>query len=117
MPSRSRASSSKVFRARASTLCFAVAAGLAFAAAARAAEHTVVIDAVKYEPAALTVSRGETVVWINKDPFPHTVTARGAFDSRDIASGKSWKLTARKPGIYEYVCTLHPGMKGTLTVK
>jgi len=85
--------------------------------AAHAAEHTVTIDGVKYEPAALTVSRGETVVWVNKDPFPHTVTARGAFDSREIAAGKSWKLTPRNAGTFEYVCTLHPNMKGMLIVQ
>jgi plastocyanin len=78
--------------------------------------HTVVIEGVKYEPETLTVKRGETVVWVNKDPFPHTVTAKGAFDSHDIAAGKSWKYTTRKAGEYAYICTLHPNMKGTLKV-
>ena len=79
--------------------------------------HTVVIEGVKYEPGTLTVKRGETVVWVNKDPFPHTVTAKGAFDSHDIAAGKSWKYTARKAGEYPYICTLHPNMKGSLKVE
>jgi plastocyanin len=93
-------------------LVAAVAAG-----AAHAAERTVTIDALRYEPAAVTVARGETVVWVNKDPFPHTVTARGAFDSHEIAAGKSWKYTPRKTGTFDYICTLHPNMKGTLSVK
>jgi plastocyanin len=97
-------------------LVLAVAA-IGSATAARAAEHTIVAEGVKFEPAELTVERGATVVWVNKDPFPHTVTARGAFDSKEIAPGKSWKWIARKPGSYDYVCTLHPGMKGKLTVK
>jgi plastocyanin len=84
---------------------------------AAGATHTIVIEGVKYEPETLTVNRGDTIVWVNKDPFPHTVTAKGAFDSHDIAAGKSWKYTARKAGEYAYVCTLHPNMKGTLTVK
>ncbi|HET7098483.1 MAG TPA: cupredoxin family copper-binding protein [Casimicrobiaceae bacterium] len=79
--------------------------------------HTVVMDGVKYTPEALTIKRGDTVVWVNKDPFPHTVTAKGAFDSRDIASGKSWRWTARKTGDYAYTCTLHPNMNGTLKVE
>ena len=33
-----------------------------------------------------------------------------------IAPGKSWKWTASKAGVYDYVCTLHPTMKGTITV-
>ena len=82
-----------------------------------AATHTVVIEGVRFEPEALTIARGDTVTWINKDPFPHNVTAKGAFESHDISTGKSWKYTARKAGTYAYVCTLHPNMQGTLTVK
>jgi len=100
-----------------SALLLAVAAAASLPAAARAAEHTVTIDGVKFEPATITVARGDTVAWVNKDPFPHTATAPKVFDSREIAPGKSWKWTASKPGVYEYVCTLHPTMKGTVTVK
>ena len=85
--------------------------------AAAPATRTVVIDAVHYEPESITVKRGETVVWINKDPFPHTVTARGAFDSKEIPAGKSWRYTPRNAGQYPYICTLHPTMKGTLNVE
>jgi len=85
--------------------------------AAAPVTHTVVIEGVKYTPKTLTVKGGETVVWVNKDPFPHTVTSKGAFDSHDIAGGKSWKYTARKAGEYAYICTLHPNMKGTLKVE
>ncbi|HEX7271717.1 MAG TPA: cupredoxin family copper-binding protein [Casimicrobiaceae bacterium] len=98
-----------------------LAAGLACAggatAAGKATTHTIVIEAVQYTPQALVVERGDTIVWVNKDPFPHTVTAKGAFDSHDIAAGKSWKYVARKAGEYAYICTLHPNMHGTLTVK
>ena len=97
-------------------LCLGAPAGVARAADA-AKTHTVVIEGVKYAPEALTVRRGDTVVWINKDPFPHTVTVKGAFDSRDIAAGKSWKFVPRKTGEYAYICTLHPNMKGTLRVE
>jgi plastocyanin len=92
--------------------------GTAAVGTAVAAEtHTVVMDGVKFVPESLTVNRGDTIVWQNKDPFPHTVTAKGAFDSHDIAAGKSWKYTARKSGEFAYVCTLHPNMKATLIVK
>jgi plastocyanin len=85
--------------------------------AGKPATHTVVIEGTKYEPETLTVKRGDTVVWINKDPFPHTVTAKGVFDSHDIAASRSWKYTARKAGEFAYICTLHPNMKGTLKVE
>jgi plastocyanin len=79
--------------------------------------HTVVIQGVAYEPASLTVKRGERVRWVNKDPFPHTVTARDAFDSHSIAAGGTWSYVARKVGVYAYACTLHPNMKGILQVQ
>jgi plastocyanin len=98
-------------------LCIGGGAAVPSAAAEKAATHTVVIEGVKFEPETLTVARGDTVVWVNKDPFPHTVTAKGAFDSHDIAAGKSWKYVARKAGEYAYVCTLHPNMQAKLVVK
>jgi plastocyanin len=91
----------------------ALAAGIAD----KPASHTVIIEGVAYQPAVLVVNRGDTVVWVNKDPFPHTVTAPGAFDSHDIPAGASWKYVARKIGNYAYVCSLHPNMNGTLTIR
>jgi plastocyanin len=79
--------------------------------------HQVLIDALRFDPQDLTVKAGDTVVWINHDPFPHTVTAVGKqFDSHEIASGRSWKYTARKAGVFAYSCTLHANMLGTLRV-
>ena len=99
----------------------ACAAGLAgwrdAAAADGARTHEVVIQGLQNVPETLKVKRGDVVVWINKDPFPHTVTAPGAFDSGAIAAGKSWRFTARRAGTYPYVCTLHSNMKGTLLVE
>ena len=98
-------------------VALALAASLGVAGFAAAATHTVVIDGLKYAPETITVKAGEPVTWVNKDPFPHTVTAAGAFDSREIGAGKSWRYTPRKKGDYPYVCTLHPNMKGMLKVE
>jgi plastocyanin len=97
---------------------FLLAAGGAFAVPALAANtHTIAMDGTRFIPETLTVRKGDRVVWVNKDPFPHTVTARGTFDSRSVGAGKSWSYMARGPGEFAYVCTLHPGMKGTLIVQ
>ncbi len=97
------------------------ATGLAWRSSAAGAEpartHRVVIQGLKYEPEALVVRRGDTVVWVNDDPFPHTVTAAGAFDSKTIEAGKSWRFVARRAGSYRYVCTLHSNMGGSLQVE
>jgi len=97
------------------------AAGVFSLGDARAADaprtHQVVIQGLQYLPPTLTVRRGDSVVWTNKDPFPHTVTAAGAFDSRSIEAGQSWRFVARAAGSYPYVCTLHSNMKGQLQVE
>jgi plastocyanin len=91
----------------------------AFAAGKHKAKvHTVVIDAMQYSPANLEVAVGDIVVWKNKDPFPHTVTAEDhAFDSHSIGADRSWKYRASKKGVFPYICTLHPTMKAQLVVK
>lgn len=96
--------------------------GLAFAdsresAAEKPTTHTVVIKATSYTPQAVTARRGDTVVWINEDPFPHTVTAAGTFDSKSIAAGGSWKYRPLRAGEFAYTCVFHPNMKGTLSVR
>ena len=86
-------------------------------AAAAPAKHTVTIDGSRYEPASLVVKKGDTVTWVNKDPFPHTVTAAGKFDSKSIAANGKWTYRATKAGEFAYICTLHPNMTGTLKVE
>ena len=87
-------------------------------AAAKPTVHTVVIEGMKFSPEVTEVRAGDSVVWINKDMFPHTVMAdAGAFHSREIPTSGSWKMKATKKGSFAYVCSLHPTMKGTLIVK
>jgi plastocyanin len=93
------------------------AAAVAGDAPAAVTVHTVTIEGMQYQPQTLTVRRGDRIRWINKDLFPHTVTATGGgFDSPEIAPEGSWTLTARKAGEFAYGCRLHPTMKATLTV-
>ena len=108
-------------RMRRVACAFAVASalhgGVGIAAQAPAATHTVIMDSTAFSPPTLTVKAGDRVVWQNRDPFPHTATAKGVFDSGSIAAGTKWTYTARKRGEFDYVCTLHPTMKGRLLVK
>lgn len=91
---------------------------LAAGAHAAPAEHTIVIDGMRFIPETLEVKAGDTVIWQNKDPFPHNATAAGGGPvSPDIAAGGSWKFTAKKRGRHAYLCTLHRTMKGMLIVK
>lgn len=105
------------------TACVAVAAigGLgarrALGASESGATHSVSIDSFAFKPPVMTVALGDTVVWQNNDPVPHTVTAAGVFDSGAIAAGASWKYTANARGRHDYLCTFHPIMKGVLVVR
>jgi plastocyanin len=80
--------------------------------------HTVTIEATSFKPESLTVAAGDKVVWVNKDPFPHTATSTsGGFDSGNIEPDKSWTFTAVKKGEFGYICSLHPTMKAVLKVE
>ena len=111
---------------RSGLLCLSLAAllvssGITAADAQRpaaGAAHTVVIENMQYNPPELHVHRGERIVWVNKDLFPHTVTAAAhAFESGSIAAGASWTYVASKAGEYAYGCSFHPTMKGILKVQ
>jgi plastocyanin len=80
--------------------------------------HHVAIDAMQFSPRAIEVKVGDTVIWENRDPFPHTVTSENrSFDSGQIGPNRSWKFIVRSRGDFSYVCTLHPTMKGRLASK
>ncbi|RQS14464.1 cupredoxin family copper-binding protein [Burkholderia sp. Bp8998] len=98
---------------------FIVLAALAWMAADVAAgtTHRITIEGMRFNPASLTVERGDTIVWVNQDLVAHTATAAGAFDSHAIAPGASWTYVANTPGRHAVVCTFHPEMTATLTVK
>ena len=58
------------------------------AGAAKSATQTVDIDGTSFRPATLNVNLGDTVMWVNNDPFPHTVTSdAGGFDSKELSTG------------------------------
>jgi plastocyanin len=95
---------------------FALAALLC--APAYAERHTVTLDGFAFKPATLQVKAGDEIEWVNKDIVEHTATARdGAFDSKILKPGASWRWKATRPGNHVYFCTLHPTMTATLEVK
>jgi plastocyanin len=88
------------------------------AAGPQPAIHEVVIEGLRFDPQELIVKAGDTIVWTNHDPFPHTVSALGKhFNSREIAAGGSWKYKARSKGVFDYTCLLHSNMAGRLLVQ
>ena len=82
------------------------------------ATHTVVIEAMRFQPDTLSVHAGDQLVWSNRDLFPHTVvSAAGQFQSGPIAPGQSWRVTLRRTGVFAYGCSLHPTMHAKISVE
>jgi plastocyanin len=79
----------------------------------------VVMEGIKFNPASVTVSAGDTVTWTNDDSVGHDVTGDG-FKSGDpgaMQNGDTFEHTFDKAGTFDYVCTVHPGMEGSVKVK
>lgn len=72
-----------------------------------------------YKPASITVPKGATVTFTNRDSTAHTATSKesGVFESGPIETGKSAKVTLDKSGTFTYYCLFHPFMKGTIVVE
>jgi plastocyanin len=76
---------------------------------------TVTIKDLAYTPQTLTVAAGATVTWVWQDgAIAHDVKGPG-FKSRVMAEG-TFRHRFTQPGTYDYLCTLHPNMTGTIEV-
>jgi len=75
------------------------------------------IDNFAFAPASLTVRVGSTVTWTNRDEEPHTVAATdGSFHSPGMGTGATYARTFPTAGTFDYVCSIHPSMHGTVVV-
>ncbi len=95
----------------------AAAAGFP-AVSAQAADTNINIDQFAFTPQRVTVKAGATVVWSNDDDVPHTVaSSTKAFKSKALDTSDKFSFTFTTPGVYEYFCSLHPHMTGTIVVE
>ena len=96
---------------------FAVATALP-AASAHVAETEVKIDNFAFAPQRVVVKAGTTVIWINDDDIPHTVASSAKlFKSNALDTKDKFSFTFTTAGAYEYFCSLHPHMTGTIVVE
>jgi len=90
-------------------------------------DHVVQINGKAFQPGRLEIKAGEKVTWKNYDLTEHTVTAKAKpaqpdgqgkplFDSGVMKPGDSFSFRFEKEGTYDYACTIHPGMTGTIVV-
>lgn len=73
---------------------------------------------IQFNPKSVTAKVGQTVRWTNDDSVAHDVkaTSGASFKSSLFGKGGSYETKLTKPGTIAYVCTIHPGMDGTITV-
>lgn len=108
---------------RAPLLLALAVAGCGSAAAAAgphpARPHRPIVRVIdfRFAGATVTVKAGEVVRWRNDGTTLHSIEGRGFF-SRALRPGQTWSRRFTRPGVYRYVCTLHPeAMRGTVTVR
>jgi plastocyanin len=98
---------------------FALAAASLLAQRAKAAaKANVTIDNFAFAPETLTVAAGTNVTWTNRDDIPHSIVeSNGLFHSQAFDTNGTYSYTFEKAGTYDYICGLHPHMKGQIIVK
>ena len=77
---------------------------------------TITIEQMKFTPADVTINKGDTLLFINKDMFAHDVTEKdNAWQSPRLEATDSWKFVPEESA--DYYCSLHLIMTGHFTVK
>ncbi len=85
-------------------------------AAAAPKVHTIIIDKMKFGPAPAGIRTGDTIIWVNRDMFKHSATARDKSFNVELPPGTSGKTVIRHSGTIAFYCIYHPGMTGSLSV-
>ena len=83
------------------------------------AKSEVKIDNFSFAPGEITVAKGTTVNWVNRDDIPHTVVSddKTTFKSKPLDTDDKFSYTFSKEGTYAYFCSIHPKMTAKVIVK
>jgi plastocyanin len=105
--------------AAAGTAIRAAAVSMTTRADQAAQKSEVKIDNFSFAPGEITVSKGTTVNWVNRDDIPHTVVSddKSTFKSKPLDTDEHFSYTFSKEGTYSYFCSIHPKMTAKVVVK
>jgi plastocyanin len=81
---------------------------------------TVTIEAFQFMPAEITIEKGGSVTFINKDATPHTAdpdSGNGFVGTGRLKAGQSKAIAFNTAGVRAYHCAIHPSMVGKVIVK
>ena len=74
------------------------------------------IENFAFSPGVIKIKTGEAVIWVNNDDAPHTVTG-DELDSGTLNKNQQYQHAFSEPGTYEYICSFHTSMKGTVIIE
>jgi len=99
--------------------CIAARGGGAASISTGDRKNTIEIKDFAFNPPTLTVKAGEKITWINHDEEPHTVVSVGKKFQKSSAldTDQEFTVVAGAPGTYQYFCSVHPKMIGTIVVE
>ena len=82
-------------------------------------QNRIEIKDFAFNPQTITVKSGEKVTWINRDEEPHTIVSVGKQFKKSTAldTDQEFTITVGAPGTYDYFCSVHPKMTGTIVVE
>ncbi len=82
-------------------------------------QNRIEIKDFTFNPQTITVKSGEKVTWINRDEEPHTIVSveKQFKKSTALDTDQEFTITAGAPGTYNYFCSVHPKMTGTIVVE
>ena len=106
-------------RTRIRVVALVIAIVAALPSTALGVSQTVVIQSFAFGPPSATIAPGESITWRNSDGPTHTATSdrAGVFDTGQLVTGQIKTVTFASAGTYAYHCSIHPAMKGTITVQ
>ena len=84
---------------------------------AKAPKGDVQIISFKFSPATISGTVGKPIKFLNTDDTPHFLVVTGGPKTDVVLRGQTTSLTFDKAGGYNYICGLHPSMKGMIDVK
>ena len=94
-----------------------VPAGALAATGHAASGKTVTVKNFKFTPSTVKIKKGQSVTWRFKDaPVPHNVKGSGGIKSKPSITNGSYTKVFKKKGTFNYICTIHPNMKGKVVV-
>ncbi len=81
--------------------------------------YNVEIKSFSFNPPELTINKGDTVVWVNRDSAAHTIISDSGneLSSPSISQNQEYRHTFTQSGTFNYHCSIHPSMKAKVIVE